>query len=202
MVFILGVDSHLDEVISILNLNKTPIEGIYDDIIKQLPNKTYPILGTISDAQRDVSQDSSIICGSSDNELRKEIHDLFKYHNFINVISPYSIINSSVLIGSGNFIGHFVNILDNCKIGDNNILYESTFISSFIDIGSYNTIGSNCIITGKVTISDLNKIGQNTNIIPKLRIGQNNIISQSSRISNDIADNQVIISMIPLINLH
>ena len=201
MVFILGVDSHIQEVINILHLNKTPIDGVYDDIVKTIPNNTYPVIGTINDALIDICPDNSkVICGTSDNELRKEINDKFKYHTFINVISPYSIVNTSALMGSGNFIGHFVNILDNCKIGDHNIIYESTFITSYIDIGSYNTIGSNCIINGKVTINDMNKIGQNTNITPKLRIGKNNIISESSRISRDITNNQVILSKNPLIN--
>ena len=203
MVYILGVNEHVSQVIDVLKTKNIPIEGIFDDIIaQQLHNAPisplshivdYKILGTLAEATILLLPTDFLFCGTSDNLTRKEIATMFSTHTFINVISPYSLVNPSVNLGQGNFIGNFVNILNDCVIGNQNIVSNSSLITSGIKIGSYNHIKKNCKLKGMITINDFNVIGPRTNITPRIFIGDNNIIASDSSISDNIASDQVVL---------
>ena len=94
------------------------------------------------------------------------------------VVEPVNIYGCR--IGDGVFIGPFVEIQKNSKIGNNTRIQSHSFICEKV------TIGKNCFIShGTMFINDLAKFGQvnrNSKLFKKTTIGNNVTIGSNSTI--------------------
>ena len=105
------------------------------------------------------------------------------------IIEPVNIYGCS--IGSRVFIGPFVEIQKNTKIGDNTRIQSHTFVCEKVNIGS------NCFIShGVMFINDLfkkGKVNRNSNSFKKTTIGNNVIIGSNATILPVKINNNIII---------
>jgi len=110
-------------------------------------------------------------------------------------------------IGSGSFIGPFVEITRGVIIGKNCRIQSHSFICGGVIIGSRVFIGHGVMFTNdkhpkannkdwimeKTFIGDDSSIGSNSTILP-VRIGKNVLIGAGTVITKDVPDNTIIYS--------
>ena len=105
------------------------------------------------------------------------------------IIEPVNLYGCS--IGKQTFIGPFVEIQRNAKIGDNTRIQSHTFVCEKV------TIGSNCFIShGVMFINDLvkkGKVNRNSNSFKKTTIGNNVIIGSNATILPVKINNNIVI---------
>ena len=94
-------------------------------------------------------------------------------------------------IGKRTFIGPFVEIQRNAKIGDNTRIQSHTFVCEKV------TIGTNCFIShGVMFVNDLvkrGKVNRNSNSFKKTTIGNNVVIGSNATILPVKINNNVVV---------
>ena len=105
------------------------------------------------------------------------------------IIKPVNLYGCA--IGKGVFIGPFVEIQKNAKIGDNTRIQSHTFVCEKV------TIGSKCFVShGVMFINDLTKKGKvnrNSNSFKKTTIGNNVVIGSNATILPVKINNNIVI---------
>ena len=111
------------------------------------------------------------------NKIKSKITKV-KFGKNCKVIEPVNIYGCT--IGNSVFVGPFVEIQKNSKIGNNTRIQSHSFICEKV------TIGKNCFIShGTMFINDLAKFGQvnrNSKLFKKTTIGNNVTIGSNSTI--------------------
>lgn len=106
--------------------------------------------------------------------------------------------------GDNVFVGPFVEIQKNCKIGDNTRISSHSFICEGVSIGKNCFIG-HCVafvndkftenkdewILRETVIGDNVRIGSNATILP-VKIGNNVVIGAGSVVTKDVPDNSIV----------
>jgi len=189
-------DLNSKQVVEILKMNGIKIDGLFDDskAKNSIFHNEYLIIDRIENAKKYLQDDDTLFCGIGDNTIREQIVRSFSSYKFINCISPLSHVSPSAkIIGSGNYIGNFTNIMPNTSIDSFNFLNDGCIICHDTIINSFNHFAPHSCLTGNVTVGNSNLIGANSTIIPKIKIGSNNIIGACSVIIRDIMDNSTIV---------
>ena len=105
------------------------------------------------------------------------------------IIEPVNLYGCT--IGKSAFIGPFVEIQRNAKIGDNTRIQSHTFVCEKV------TIGSNCFVShGVMFINDLvkgGKVNRNSNSFKKTTIGNNVVIGSNATILPVKINNNVVV---------
>jgi len=110
-------------------------------------------------------------------------------------------------IGSGSFIGPFVEITSGVIIGKNCRIQSHSFICGGVILGNDVFIGHGVMFTNdkhpkannkdwkmeKTFVGDGSSIGSNSTILP-VRIGKNVLIGAGTVVSKDVADNIIVYS--------
>ena len=194
--FILGAGGHTKQVIDIFEMNNIKVHGIFDDN-KPRGSKyyyDYEIIDSINNAEKYLLKDDLLFCGIGDNKIRGSIIEKFINYQFTNCISPLSIISKrNKMLGQGNYIGHYVNIMGDTTIGVHNIINDGTLVAHDVDIGDFNLLAPHCVFAGGTKIGNYNLIGINASIIPKIIIGNNNIIGAGSVIIKNVSENSTVV---------
>ena len=106
------------------------------------------------------------------------------------IIEPVNLYGCA--IGKGVFIGPFVEIQKNAKIGDNTRIQSHTFVCEKV------TIGSKCFIShGVMFINDLakkGKVNRNSNFFKRTTIGNNVVIGSNATILPVKINNNIVIA--------
>lgn len=195
-IFLLGGGGHTKQVIDILKINNIIVTGIFDDTkpINSIYYNNYKIIDKIDNLSKYIDKDDHLFCGIGDNIIRRDIVSNYKMYKFINVISPFAYISRTTnIIGSGNYIGHNVNIQSDCIINNFNIINDNSCIMHDVEIGDYNHMCPMAVAGGNVRIGNCNLIGTNATINPKIHIGNNNTIGSGSVIIRNINHNNIIV---------
>ena len=112
-----------------------------------------------------------------------------KFGKNCKIIEPVNLYGCA--IGKGVFIGPFVEIQRNAKVGDNTRIQSHSFICEKV------TIGSNCFIShGVMFINDLvkkGKVNRNSNSFKKTTIGNNVIIGSNATILPVKINNNIVV---------
>lgn len=124
-----------------------------------------------------------------------------KFGKNVKLIPPYNIYGCE--IGDGSFIGPFVEIQKNAKIGSNTRISSHSFICEYVQIGNNCFVGHGVMFTNDKfsnnTLGNLEstiignnvKIGSNSTILP-VKIGNNVVIGAGSVVTKNIPDNSVV----------
>ena len=123
-------------------------------------------------------------------------------HDSVKIINPVNLYGCSV--GEGSFIGPFVEIQNDVKIGNNTRISSHSFVCSSVEIGD------NCFIAHSVMFVNDNfteerddwverktkvgnnvRIGSNATILP-VNIGNNVVIGAGAVVTKDVPDDSVI----------
>lgn len=140
------------------------------------------------------------------NKLLRKITVILKDVNIgSNVkISPFTNLYGCSL-GDGVFIGPFVEVQKNSKIGKNSRIQSHSFICEGVDIGENVFIGHNVNTINdkfpkvnnenwkceKIVIQDNCSIGTGAVLMSGITIGKNSLIGANSLVLNDIPDNEI-----------
>lgn len=116
--------------------------------------------------------------------LIQNLHPYFS--KFINLISPYALTSSNLIIGKGNTIHPFTFINSNVKIGDFCIINTRATIEHDCQIGDNVHISTGAILNGEVKIHNHVFIGSGTIVKNKVEITENVIIGMGSVVLNNI----------------
>jgi sugar O-acyltransferase (sialic acid O-acetyltransferase NeuD family) len=107
-----------------------------------------------------------------------------KYFSFVHPSAQ--IMDNSIFIGEGSFVGANCILTTNIKIGDQAILNRGNHISHDCIIGDFFSAMPNSIISGNVRIGDIAYLGANSCIKEKINIHNNVIIGMNSGVIKDI----------------
>ena len=196
--FIFGTGGHCKQVIDIFNKNNTPITGFFDDFKEKGETfyHKYTITDKINNAKNYITQSDVLFCAIGDNNIRKHVYTQFREFEFINCISPLSNISPTVIMGNGNYVGHFCNIMPDTIIGSQNILNDNSCICHDCTVGDFNLVAPTVCCGARIKIGNNNLFGIGSKIISKIIvIGNNNIIGAGAVIINDIGDNNMIVGI-------
>ena len=123
-----------------------------------------------------------------DSKQRKEMFDKLpsntKYFSFIHPSAQ--IMNQSVSIGEGSFIGANCILTTNIKIGKQAILNRGNHISHDCIIGDFFSAMPNSIVSGNVKIGDRVYLGANSCTREKIKICNDVTIGMNSGIIENI----------------
>jgi acetyltransferase-like isoleucine patch superfamily enzyme len=122
-----------------------------------------------------------------------------KFGKDVKLMQPYNIYGCE--FGDGCFVGPFVEIQKNVKIGTKTRISSHTFICEYVTIGDNCFIGHGVVFTNdKFTdenstlyptkIGNNVKIGSNSTILP-VSIGDNTIIGAGTVVTKDIPPNSI-----------
>jgi sugar O-acyltransferase (sialic acid O-acetyltransferase NeuD family) len=195
-IFLLGAGGFTKQVIDILKMSNINICGIFDDYkqINSLYYYNYRIMDNLNNVHKYINKDDLLFCGIGDNKIRKDIVCNFEMYKFINVISPIANISTTTkIIGTGNYIGHHVNLISDSIIGNHNFMNDGSMIGHDVTISDFNHFCPMAVAGGNVKIGNGNLIGTNSTINPKIIIGNNNTIGSGTVVIRNIDDNNVIV---------
>lgn len=195
-VFLLGAGGFTKQIIDILKIKNVNISGIFDDYkaVNSSYYHDYMIMDNFNNVHKYIEKTDLLFCGIGDNQIRKDVVNNFQMYKFLNVISPLANISASTKIkGTGNYIGHYVNLISDSTIGNFNFINDNSMIGHDVTIGDFNHMCPMAVAGGNVNIGNGNLIGTNATINPKIIIGNNNIIGSGSVVIKNIANNNMIV---------
>ena len=96
------------------------------------------------------------------------------------------IMDNSIELGEGSFIGAYSILTTNIKIGSHTILNRGNHIGHDCEIGNYFSAMPGAIVSGNVRINDCVYIGTNSSIREKISINSSCTIGMNSSVVKDI----------------
>jgi sugar O-acyltransferase (sialic acid O-acetyltransferase NeuD family) len=178
------------EIIGLIDINenkrvynfKTNYQVYYDISKINLLNKTNPL-------------SFGVLC-IEDNHLRKvflkQIVELVKSLQFINVVHPSVVMGKNSTIGKGNIIGEKVIINPDSTINDFCLIKGSVSIGHDNIIEDFVTINANATIGGGVIIRVCSTLGMSINIIQNILIGEDCIIKDKALVLKDTKEGAIL----------
>lgn len=132
-----------------------------------------------------------IAVGSSDDRLNisKKLPKETKYFSFIH--NTVLVLDDSIQIGDGTFIGAYSVLTTNIRVGRHSLLNRSNHIGHDCKIGDYLTLMPGAIVSGDCNINDNVYVGTNSSIREKLSICSNVIIGLNSGVVSNINESGV-----------
>ena len=127
-------------------------------------------------------------------QVRRTILDFLNEHNIkqANLISPYSRIHSSVVLGEGVYIHHNVIISCDAQIGNGVIINTSAQIGHDCRIGDNVSVGPNVFIGGGVLIGDDILLGVASVIRDGIKIGSNCVVGMGAVVVKSMQEHHMI----------
>ena len=181
---LIGNGGHAKEVMA--QMNQRLIRFVDDKYWIEGDDKLLPL----SDFNPEIYE-VMIAVGSSDDRLNisKKLPKETKYFSFIH--NTVLILDDSIQIGDGTFIGAYSVLTTNIKVGKHSLLNRSNHIGHDCQIGDYLTLMPGAIVSGDCNISDNVYVGTNSSIREKISICDDVIIGLNSGVVSDIVESGV-----------
>ena len=181
---LIGNGGHAREVM--VQMNQRLIRFVDDKYWIEGDDKLLPL----SDFNPEIYE-VMIAVGSSDDRLNisKKLPKETKYFSFIH--NTALILDDSIQIGDGTFIGAYSVLTTNIKVGKHSLLNRSNHIGHDCQIGDYLTLMPGAIVSGDCNISDNVYVGTNSSIREKISICDDVIIGLNSGVVSDIVESGV-----------
>jgi sugar O-acyltransferase (sialic acid O-acetyltransferase NeuD family) len=178
---LIGNGGHAREVMA--QMNQRLIRFVDDKYWIEGDDKLLPL----SDFDPEIYE-VMIAVGSSDDRLNisKKLPKETKYFSFIH--NTVLILDDSIQIGDGTFIGAYSVLTTNIKVGKHSLLNRSNHIGHDCQIGDYLTLMPGAIVSGDCNISDNVYVGTNSSIREKISICDDVIIGLNSGVVSDIVE--------------
>jgi hypothetical protein len=181
---LIGNGGHAREVMA--QMNQRLIRFVDDKYWIEGDDKLLPL----SDFDPEIYE-VMIAVGSSDDRsnISKKLPKETKYFSFIH--NTVLILDDSIQIGDGTFIGAYSVLTTNIKVGKHSLLNRSNHIGHDCQIGDYLTLMPGAIVSGDCNISDNVYVGTNSSIREKISICDDVIIGLNSGVVSDIVESGV-----------
>lgn len=188
-----GAGGHANSVFDCLDLNKFEMVGVYDDKIKT-ENLQWPLLGTISDANKDFESKvfDKIFVAIGNNTIRSLILEkklILPSNAFINVISPDAYVSPKAnILGHNIFIGRFSYIGPNSIISNNALVNTGAIIEHDVLLGSNSSLAPRAVINGFTEVGDNCEVATGAVIINGLSVTNNVVIGAGAIVVKNIVE--------------
>jgi UDP-perosamine 4-acetyltransferase len=184
-IIIIGGGGHAKVVADIfISQRKFEITGYIDNHISESDRLIHniPYLGNDSDLEKLRRLTNFVFVAIGDCNLRNKIFNnlLQRNFSFVNAISPFANLSSTVKMGVGIAIMPGVSINADTTIEDNVIINTGSTVDhdNFIKTSAH--IAPGCSLAGSVTIGACTFVGVGCKIVPGVTVGNNSIIGAGS----------------------
>ena len=116
-----------------------------------------------------------------------------KYFTFVHPTSL--ILDSSIEIGYGSFIGAYSILTTNIKLGNHSILNRSCQVGHDSIVGDFLSMMPSSVISGNVTVGDKLYMGTNSSIREKINICSDVTIGMNSAVVKDITEKGIYVGL-------
>jgi len=178
--YLYGASGHAKVIIDILENNRIPIDGLYDDHSELTELCGYPV-------SRPVVLNSPLIISIGDNKIRKRLSETLPV-DFGTAIDPSAIISHRSEYGMGTVMMQGVIVQSHVHIGEHCIINSGSSIDHDCTIGNYVHISPHTTLCGNISVGEGSWIGAGTTVIPGVSIGRWCVIGAGSVVTKDIPD--------------
>jgi len=191
---IVGYSGHSYVVIDSLLVNNYKLIGYCEIENKNYNPYNLAYLGSEQQIIRlKTIKDYSFFIAVGDNVVRAKIYNyLFPFVSLPFLKHPYSIVSTTVLVGSASVIMPGVVINGFSKIGNGVICNTSSVVEHECLIGDFSHIAPGAVLSGGVTVGKGSFIGANSVVRQGIKIGDNVVIGAGSVIVKNIPDNSLV----------
>ena len=174
------------------------ISAIIDPTLKKLDFKTKaPLVNNKSNLKKYINKSKYFVVGIGGQHgkarylISKEL--IKKKLKPINIVSNYSFIDKSSILGEGNQI--MPNVVIHCfsSVGDFCVFNTSSTIDHDCKIGNGVHVMGGAYIGGNVKIEDYATIGSNATIFPNIKIKKGAFVGAGSVVKKDVSENQIVV---------
>jgi sugar O-acyltransferase (sialic acid O-acetyltransferase NeuD family) len=156
---LIGFGGHAREVMAQMS---EVLPCFVDD--EYVTSETFPL------SSLDINEYEVLIAVGNSNDRKNIASKLPKDTKFFNFIHPSAIIQPTVLLGQGCFIGAYSIITCNINFGDHILLNRANHVGHDTNIGDYLSMMPGSIISGNCQIGNNVYIGTNASIREKIKI--------------------------------
>ena len=181
--YLYGASGHAKVIIDILELQKEPVEGLFDDNASIGRLLEYPVQSFPS--QFDATK--RLIISIGNNLIRRKIATSLPA-SFGNAIHPSATISKRSFVGAGTVVMAGVTINTDVKIGNHCILNTNASVDHDCLLEDYVHISPNVALCGGVEVGEGTHIGAGAVVIPGKKVGKWCVVGAGSVIIKDIPD--------------
>jgi len=175
---LVGYGGHAKEVMAQMNTGLTCF--VDDEYVDQY---TKPL------SEFDPGEYELMVAVADSKDRYDIVQKLPKETKYFTWIHPTSLImDDSIEIGEGSFIGAYSILTTNIKIGNHSILNRGNQIGHDCEIGDYFSAMPGAIVSGNVKIDNIVYMGNNASIREKLSIHGETIIGMNSSVVKNIKE--------------
>lgn len=139
------------------------------------------------------ASDDRCLIAVADVDVRKSVYKKLKGRafKFFNYAHESVIFGDSVEFGDANIICPYSVLTTNVLIGNANIFNINTTIGHDVVIDSFNTFSAHCDLTGHVSVGDSNFFGSRVSLLPKCKVGCCNKVAAGSVIYKGMKNDSI-----------
>lgn len=159
---------------------KFTLKGYLDDGEEKDNKLQLPIIGTTIDYR--IEEDDVFTCAIANPQVRENVIKrlLDREAEFIDIIHKTAIIHGSVKYGKGLILSPYSLLGDSSILGNYVVVNGFSAIGHDCEIGDYTCIMSHCDITGHTKMGQRVYIGGGVGTVPKARIGSDAYVGAGS----------------------
>lgn len=182
---LIGAGGHAREVMSIINRNSpyiTPISYMF--VEDEYYNYDEDYICPLSNFNPELYE---VIVAIGDEKVRERIvNSLSKETKFFTYIDLTSIVDRSIMVGEGSYIGPNSIVTTNVQVGDHALINRGCQIGHDNKIGNYLSMMPGAIISGGCRIGDRVYLGTNSSVRENVVICSDVIIGLNGGVVKDI----------------
>ena len=196
---IIGARGHGRAVCAMaLAQGKYNVKGFLDsktDALGELSGYYPPILNSVEDYK--IEEGDVFICALGDLIYRKKYSHIIidKGGEFVSVIHPTTIIDSTVRIGIGCNIGAY-NVIDSGSVIEDHVMIQHHVVFGHdAKVGAWSRIDSNVFIGGYTEVEHESIIHTGAVVLPQVCVAQGTIVGASAMVNKSTSSETVVVGI-------
>lgn len=194
-VYVIGAGGHAKVVISTLLAAGDNVQAIFDDDPQKWGESLLgiPIAGSISELGRLTSARAVIAIG--DNAARRRLAQRFQRVNWVTVVHPSAIVDTSVRLGPGTAVFAGAVIQPATVIGAHSIINTGATVDHDCLIEDYAHIAPGAHLGGRVRLGEGGFLGIGSAVISGVMVGRWTVVGAGGVVVRDLPDDVVAIGV-------
>lgn len=194
-VYVIGAGGHAKVVISTLLAAGGNIQAIFDDDPQKWGGSLLgiPVTGSTSELGRLTSARAVIAIG--DNAARRRLAKRFQRVNWVTVVHPSAIVDTSVRIGPGTVVFAGTVIQPATVIGAHSIINTGATVDHDCFVEDYAHIAPGAHVGGRVRLGEGGFLGIGSTVISGVMVGRWTVVGAGGVVVRDLPDDVVAIGV-------
>lgn len=147
----------------------------------------FPVIGTVSDAEKSADQDFIVAIGNP--VIRNKIQSALSEYHIVTLIHPDAVVSRRVKIGRGSVVMAGAVINSDTVIGEGCIINTCASVDHDNHIGNFVHVAVGAHLCGTVTVGCHTWIGAGATVSNNIAICENCIIGAGAVVIRDIKEN-------------